>query len=183
VLGFDAIGLGLPGAQGVTLETLVADGRFTAAIPATALSLPDDGAGSRDAFGYMHVNCGSCHNNNQGAGAFLTKPKLLAKPSHLLGLDGGVDGGGAATVQTLPLYATTVCQTSYRDEPDAGGSYLYIRGGSPSRSLMSFLANARVPEGQSPTSSQQMPPLVTRAPDPETATKLDAWITNLAPCP
>jgi hypothetical protein len=182
VLGFDAIGLGLPGAEGVTLASLSADGRFTAAIPATSLALPDDGAGAREAFGYLHINCGTCHNDNQGAGAFLTKPKLLARPSHLLGLDGGVDGGGPATVQTLSLYATTVCQASYRSDPD-GGSYLFIRGGSPGSSLLSVLASSRVAEGQMPTSTAQMPPLVTRAVDPGVASKLDAWITNLAPCP
>lgn len=184
VLGFDAVGLGLPGAQGVTLATLVADGRFTAAIPATTLALPDDGIGSRDAFGYLHTNCGTCHNDNQGAGAFLTKPKFLAKPSHLLGLDGGVDGGGAATVQTLPAYASVVCVSSYRDKPDGGGTYHYIEKGSPSESLVSVLAGSRAPEGQAPTSTVQMPPLVTRAVDPAVATKLDTWITNLTgPCP
>ena len=181
VLGFDAIGLGLPGAQGVTLATLEADGRFTAAIPSTTLSLPDDGYGSRDAFGYLHVNCGTCHNDYQGANAFLTKPKMLAKPSHLLGLDGGIDGG-PATVQNLPAFATTVCQSSFRDEPD-GGQYLYIRGGASSRSLLSVLGTARAPEGQNPTSTVQMPPLVTRAPDPSVQTKLDTWINALAPCP
>jgi hypothetical protein len=183
VLGFDAIGLGLPGAQGVTLATLQADGRFTAAIPATSLALPDDAKGSLDAFGYLHINCGTCHNDNQGAGAFLTKPKLLAKPSHLLGLDGGVDGGGAATAQTLPLYSSIVCQASYRSDAD-GGTLLYVRGGAPSASLVSILASSRVPEGQSPTSTQQMPPLVTRQIDPAVAAKLDTWITNLgAICP
>jgi hypothetical protein len=183
VLGFDAIGLGLPGAQGVTLATLEADGRFTAAIPMTSLALPDDDAGSRDAFGFLHSNCGTCHNDNQGANAFLTKPKFLALPSHLLGLDGGLDGGGPVTVQSHQAYATTVCQSSFRSDPD-GGSYLYIRGGEPSASLLSILAGTRVPEGQSPTSTQQMPPLVTREVDPAVATKLDTWITNLgAICP
>lgn len=183
VLGFDAIGLGLPGAQGITLASLAADGRFTGAIPATTLALPDDGKGSRDAFGFLHMNCGTCHNDNQGAGAFLTKPKLLAKPSHLLGLDGGIDGGGAATAETLPLYATTVCQSSFRSDPD-GGSYLYIRGGAPGSSLVSVLSGSRVPEGETPISSQQMPPLVTRAVDTAGQTKLDTWITNLgAICP
>jgi hypothetical protein len=182
VLGFDAIGLGLPGAEGVTLATLAAEGRFTAPVPATSLALPDDGVGAREAFGWLHINCGTCHNDNQGAGAFLTKPKLLARPSHLLGLDGGIDGGGPATVQSLPLYATSVCQSSFRADGD-GGSYLFVRGGSPGSSLLSVLASSRVPEGQTPTSSQQMPPLVTRAVDPGVVSKLDAWITNLAPCP
>ena len=146
-------------------------------------SVDANGVGSRDAFGWLHTNCGTCHNENQGAGAFLTKPKLLAKPSHLLGLDGGIDGGGPATVQTLPAYATTVCQSSYRDEPDAGGQYLYIRGGDPTRSLLHVLASSRAPEGQAPTSTVQMPPLVTRAVDPSVATKLDTWIANLTSCP
>lgn len=178
VLGFDAIGLGLDGAKGVTLASLVADDRFTAPIPAPTLALPDDGIGARDAFGYLHINCGTCHNDNQGAGAFLTKPKLLAKPSQILGLDGGT----AATYDTMPAYVTTVCADSFRSDPD-GGLLKYIRGGDPSASLISTLAKARAPEGQAPTGTVQMPPLVTRAPDPGVQTKLDPWITALAPCP
>jgi hypothetical protein len=178
VLGFDAIGLGLPGAQGITLATLTADGRFTAALPSTTLALPDDGVGSRDAFGYLHTNCGTCHNDNQGAGAFLTKPRFLSKPSQLLGLDGGT----AVTVQTHAAYASVVCVASYRDNPD-GGTYLYVQKGSPGSSLISILAGSRAPEGQSPTSTVQMPPIVTRAVDPSVATKLDTWITNLGPTP
>jgi len=181
VLGFEAIGLGLPGAQGVTLATLVADGRFTAAIPAMTLALPDDDAGARDAFGFLHANCGSCHNDNPGAEALFLKPKLLARPSVLLGLDGGTP----ATVDTFPSYSSIVCVDSNRVDSDSGVAYRYIERGVPAKSITSILSGRRVPEGEMPASTQQMPPLVTRAVDTTGHAKLDTWITNLGgtPCP
>lgn len=179
VLGFDAIGLGLPGAQGVTLATLVAGARFTGTLPATTLSLPDNDAGARDAFGWMHANCGACHNGNSGAAALFTTPRLLARPSDLLGLDGGTP----ATATTITLYTSTVCVDSKRDDPD-GRLIKLVRAGDPTASLVSTLSGARVPEGMMPSSTQQMPPLVTRAADTAGRAKLDTWITALTPaCP
>lgn len=184
VLAFDAIGLGLPGAKGVTLATLAAAGRFSTTPPATALALPD-GAGDGKApaaLGWLHANCGACHNASSGAAAMFTKPKLLLRPSELLG-DPDAGTPAAATEQDLGSYASIVCQTANRLDPDAGSSYVLVKGGEPSASLVSILSGSRVPEGDEPSSAVQMPPLVTRSVDAIGHGKLDAWITQLAPCP
>lgn len=183
VLGFDAISLGLAGAQGVTLATLAAEGRFSTPPPATQLVLPDDvGDGKAPAaVGWLNANCGSCHNDNSGAAALFTKPKFLVRPSELLG---DADAGtGPATVQTLALYTTTVCVDSNRTDLDAGAPYVLIRGGDPAASLVSILSGRRVAEGEDPSSVVQMPPLVTRKVDTAGHDKLDAWIAQLPACP
>ncbi len=183
VLGFDAIGLGLPGAKGVTLATLAAEGRFTSAPPKTALALPDDvGDGKAPAaIGWLHANCGSCHNASSGAAALFTKPKLLVRPSELLG---DADAGTApATVQTLATYTSTVCVESNRTDLDAGAPFVLVRGGDAASSLLSILSGRRVAEGEEPTSAVQMPPLVTRKVDAAGHAALDAWIAQLPACP
>lgn len=183
VLGFDAIGLGLPGAKGVTLATLVAEGRFSSPPPASQLALPDDvGDGKAPAaIGWLHANCGSCHNPNPGAAALFTTPKFLVRPSELVGDPDA--GTPPATVQTLALYTSTVCIDSKRTDFDAGAPYALIRGGSAATSLVSILSGRRVAEGDEPSSAVQMPPLVTRKVDAAGHAKLDAWIAQLTACP
>jgi hypothetical protein len=57
VLGVSALQLAHDG-PGVTLQTLVAEGKLSQA-PTGDLALPDDDAWN--ALGYLHANCGSCH--------------------------------------------------------------------------------------------------------------------------
>ncbi|WP_224366341.1 hypothetical protein [Hyalangium versicolor] len=58
-LGFSALQLNHAG-PGVTLTTLVAEGRLsTASVP--ELKVPGDAVASQ-ALGYLHANCGNCHN-------------------------------------------------------------------------------------------------------------------------
>lgn len=180
VLAFDAIGLGLAGAQGVTLATLASEGRLSAAPSATQLSLPDDvgDAGAHAAIGWLHANCGACHNANPNAAAAFTKPKLLLRPSELL----GAADAGPATIETLSTYTSTVCQDANRQDPDAGTPYVLIEGGDPASSLIAILSGRRAPEGSEP-SSVQMPPLVTRKVDVAGSAALAAWITQIPACP
>lgn len=58
-LGFSALQLANPG-PGLTLETLAATGQLTVP-PTTALAIPGDPL-SVQALGYLHGNCGGCHN-------------------------------------------------------------------------------------------------------------------------
>jgi hypothetical protein len=69
VLGFDQVGLGLFGAQGLTLAQLVAQGLVTPAPAADSLTIGDDGTGLNAlTMGWIHVNCGvTCHNSNASA--------------------------------------------------------------------------------------------------------------------
>jgi hypothetical protein len=183
ILGFEGVNLGLPGATGETLAALAAEGSLSAAPPKTALAIPTRGdAGTvaldSDAMGWLHANCGHCHNNNTNALAmdrahFLIKGSQLAPP----------DGGAGATMQQLDVWTSGYCHPAGRTEPDAGGApFFYIRGGLPERSEMAVLSGYRVPPPDDPDVSQ-MPPLDTRAVDVKDHDQLVQWITSLPACP
>lgn len=175
LLGVDAVSLGLPSAKGVTLATLAAEGRFAVTPPATALTIPDDGTTkAAAALGWMHANCGSCHNANLTASANFTQLFLLLKPSQLL-----PDAGAA--VADLDGYKTTVGVASTRPDSDAGPAAVYTRivAKDPGASLVSILSGRRVAPGQEPSTAFQMPGLVTRVPDNAGHASLDAWINAL----
>lgn len=176
VLGFEAVSLGLPTAQGVTLATLAAEGRFSTTPPVTSLALPNDHGGTAaPAIAWMHANCGSCHNPNPTAAAQFTQLFLLVRPSQLL------PEAGAATVQDLDSYKTTVNAVSTRANDDAGVSYVRIVPQDPASSIVSILSGRRVTGAEEPNAQVQMPPLVTRAPDTQGHALLDAWINALPP--
>lgn len=170
MLGVDAIGLGLDGAEGATLSVLAAQGRLSPAPPATSLRIPDDGTGlASDAVGRLHANCGVCHSAGGIGGS--TGLKMQIRASDLL-----PDAG------RLDVYTTAVCQQASRPDPD-GGTIMRIAGGAPTKSLVSILSGTRAPPGENPSSDVQMPPLVTRVVDAEGHAHLDAWITALPACP
>lgn len=188
VLGFDALSLAMTGAAGVTLRSLDEAGRLSRKPPSVAFELPGStgatASPSAAAQGWLHANCGACHNDNANAFAKFTTPKFLIKPSEVLGVSPSGDAGvsAPATAESLPGHRSTVCVASKRQD-DAGAPILLVRGGAPDGSLVATLAAGRVAEGASPTSSVQMPPLVTRAPDPTGNAKLGAWIGALPACP
>ncbi len=177
LLGLEAVNLGTPGTVGLTLDALVAMNLLTKAPSQTTVAFPEDTTGkAAAALGWLHVNCGVCHNEHAAAGGqshlyLLTKPSLL-----FVG-----DGGTLPPVTSLPAWTTTVDQQSDIALPsDAGpGNYVLIKRGSPTASLISVLAHARVPANQTPSDKTQMPPLVSRIADPVGLQKLDDWITAL----
>lgn len=177
LLGVDALQLGLPGAQGLTLAELASRGMLSATPPATSLTIPDDGTGkAAAALGWLHVNCGTCHTEGVYPSGIIPLRARL-RPSQLL------PDSGIGTAQELDGFATTVCKKSTRAIDGGVGTYDYVAGGSPATSLISILSGRRAPEGTTPTADQQMPPLVTRAVDVEGHAALDAWIGALPPCP
>lgn len=169
LLGIEAVNLGLPGATGLTLDALAAGGYLSAAPPKTTLALPGD-ATAQAALGFLHTNCGACHNDNSNA--------LARSRAHLLILASELTGTEAVT--DLQLYKQAYCQDARQSETDAT-PYKYLRGGSPTRSLASVLSGFRVPTDQDPD-DRQMPPIVTRAVDVTGHAALDAWIATLPPC-
>lgn len=177
LLGVDALQLGLPGAQGLTLAELASKGWLSATPPATSLVIPDDGTGkAAAALGWLHVNCGTCHTEGVYPSGIIPL-RARIRPSQLL------PDSGITTAQELDGYATTVCKKSTRAIDGGAGTYDYVAGGSPATSLVSILSGRRAPDGTTPTADQQMPPLVTRAVDTEGHAALDAWISALPPCP
>jgi hypothetical protein len=177
LLGLEAVNLASAGTVGLTLDALAAMGKLTKAPPQTAVVFPEDTTGkAAAALGWLHVNCGVCHNEHAAAGGqshlyLLTKPSLL-----FVG-----DGGTPPTVASLPAWTTTVDQQSDISLPaDAGpGNYVFITRGSPTLSLVSVLAHSRVPANQTPSDKTQMPPLVSRIVDQTGLQKVDDWISGL----
>lgn len=72
-LGFSAIQLA-HGGPGLTLASLTAAGRLTV-LPASPLVLPGDAVASQ-ALGYLHANCGGCHNAST-SGSFSPTTKIV----------------------------------------------------------------------------------------------------------
>lgn len=182
VLGFEAVNLGLPTATGETLAKLAAEDRLSATPPKTVLELPAGSAGDKSAaaVGWLHANCGACHNANTNAAASFVKIHFLVRADQLA----PSDGGAPAKLEDLDVYAQGYCKDSNRTEPDAGVTkYKYLRGGDPSRSLVSILSGQRVAEGEEPNSAVQMPPMISRAVDHAGHKLVDDWIASLPPCP
>jgi hypothetical protein len=165
VLGFSAIQLSpdrdqnAPHADaplpGTDLPSLVASGRVHG-LPASLLMLPpragDAGPRDRAARGWLHANCGHCHN---GGG-----------PLAELDLDLAVHLGGDGEADAL--LATTVGRAS-AFEPDGGEDAMRIRPGDPERSTLFHRAVSRDPLAQ-------MPPLGTHRSDPDAISLLADWI-------
>ena len=178
LLGVEAVSLGLPGAEGLTLATLVSDGLLSAPPSSTTLAFPEDGTGSAAAaLAWMHVSCGPCHNRSSSASAENSRIYMLTRASQLLDPD-----GGGVTVPSLDAYVSTVGRTTTVEIPDGGGAtFSVIKAGSPSASLVSYLSGRRVGPAGNPNVKEQMPPIVTRLVDTKGHALLDAWIGALPP--
>ncbi len=163
ILGFEAVGLGLPGATGLTLAQLVQEGTLTTNPTSTALTIPEDGHGSANALGWLHANCGTaCHNQNptsmcnfKGMFLRLTYAELSSSP----------------VTTDLDSYATTynVAATI----PSA--AYMRIAPGNLNTSAIYYLASHR--DNTNPNG--QMPPSVSHIIDPTGVGYLSTWITQL----
>ncbi len=178
LLGLEPVSLGLPGAEGITLASLVADDLVTTPPSATTLAFPEDATGkAAAALAWVHVSCGPCHNRTTDANAVQSSIYFLTRASTLFGTD-----GGAATVADLDAFTTTVGKTTMTDIPDGGGAtFSIIKAGDPSASLASYLSGRRVAASGSPNAKEQMPPIVTRVVDANGHALLDAWISALPP--
>jgi hypothetical protein len=178
LLGLEAVSLGLPGAEGLALSTLVADGIVTTPPSSTSLVFPEDATGkAAAALAWVHMSCGPCHNRSADANAVQSNVFLLTRASALLGAD-----GGAVTVAGLDAFTTTVGKTTMTDIPDGGGAtFSIIKAGDPSASLASYLSGRRVGPTGSPNEKEQMPPIVTRLVDANGHALFDAWISALPP--
>jgi hypothetical protein len=170
LLGLEAVNLGMPGAQGVTLASLVKDGLLTNPPASTTVAFPEDATGkAAAALAWVHVSCGPCHNRSKDSSAQNSMIRFLTYPSDL-----------ALPVTGLDAYTTTVDRQTSTDIPDGGGAqFQVIKRGDPSSSLASYLSGRRVAPGDVPNVKQQMPPIVTRLVDTKGHQLLDDWITAL----
>lgn len=166
VLGWDMWMLG-PGAQGVTREALVAQGRLISLAPGSGEpSMPSQIPGDaleRAALGYLHANCGvSCHN-----------PSSFARAR---------DSGLHLQLQVAPgltVQDTAAVRTGVNKLPNphavlpSGGPYLAIRPGDPDHSLVVARMDTRGPAA--------MPRLGTTRVDEEGVELIAEWIAAMTP--
>jgi hypothetical protein len=161
ILGFEAIGLGVAGADGLTLEKLVAEGLITPAPSNSHLQIADDGTGkSAEIIGWIHMNCGvSCHNDNGASSAHSTNLRLRLSPDDL---DGPASDYPAIS-NTVNVGATT----------SRWSGQMRIVPGAPYQSLLYNLVASR--KGK----NDQMPPIASRIVDQPHVDALRAWIQAL----
>lgn len=152
VLGFGAIQLDRDGAVGeVDLTDLVADDLLTDPPAGATPRFPLPGtAGEQAALGYLHVNCGTCHNPTTGV--------VTPDPQMALRLEVGALADAAST----PTYLTTM------GVPVADPR---ITPGNVDASKLYQKFNL--------TGGGRMPPLGTEITDVDGATTLKAWILGL----
>jgi mono/diheme cytochrome c family protein len=156
VLGFSAIQLA--GATGpLDLSVLAARGTLSQP-PATPLVVPGDPV-AIEALGYLHANCGQCH--NPASGVFFT-----------LNLDLRLRSDSLATVQDTPAWKSAVGQPSLVG--GSGGLAFRIAPGDPEHSAVVYRMGLR-------GLLSQMPPLATETVDATGLAAVRAWIDSLGP--
>jgi hypothetical protein len=153
LLGVTAIQLShsLPG---MTLSALITEGRLSAPPPVVAFAIPGT-AVAEQALGYLHANCGHCHNPKSSV--YITVPLRLWESTKLLD-----------TVEETTGYQTTVLQpNSFRPQEHV------IEPGRPDYSELFYRISRR--------GSGQMPPLATEYVDTAGEAKVRAWIESMPP--
>jgi hypothetical protein len=134
------------------LSTLIADGVLSNP-PAAELPVPGDGV-VEDAIGYLHGNCGNCHNDQSFLAArHVIRLKLLST---------------ALVPEETPVYQTTI------NTPVShvlGGTSVAIVPGSPEQSQIYFRMSVR--------DLLQMPPTGTEIVDPTGLATISSFISGL----
>jgi len=161
-LGFSALQLSHDGA-GLTLAKLVAEGRLSQ-LPAGNITVPGD-AVARAALGYLHSNCGNCHNDSPDGLLF---PAFNAR---LRTTDVDVDKTG--------VYVTMVNQKT--DLFIGHGCTYRIAGGNVADSCSILRMSERGTDAA--PNLKQMPPLGTELVDATGLAAVSAWIATLPPPP
>jgi hypothetical protein len=156
ILGFSAIQLSKPGPP-PTLASIAAAGLLSSP-PSGAVDYPAPGdAATAAALGYLHANCGHCHNPN-GA----TPARFLSMALRLNVAD--------RTPESTTIWTTTVnVPTQWFHFP---GVVDRVAAGSPSTSaILTRMSNRG--------SGVQMPPLGTKAVDATGLAAVQAWIASV----
>ena len=161
LLGFEHVSLGMQGATGVTLATLVAEKRLKNPPSNTSLTIGDDGTGAAaPALLWIHVNCGNaCHNANSNSIGYAAGMRLRLDPDKL---DGQSTSG-------FDIPRTTIGVTV--DTPQWSGDTRIVAG-DPQNSLLLQLISRR-------EADNQMPPLATDIVDQDGITAVTNWISGM----
>jgi hypothetical protein len=154
-LGFSAIQL-THNLSGVTLETLADEGRLSVAPQPGGYRVPGD-QGTSSALGYLHANCGHCHNDS---GIVFNRPYRL----RLL--------VGQTTPEETDAYTTAVGVPVEKFVHP--GITMRIAPGDLSASCVSYRMGTR-------GTTEQMPPFATELVDDSGKALVDSWIASLPP--
>ncbi len=141
------------------LKGLVAKGLLRNLPPAWLVQPPQIAARSpveRAALGYLHANCGHCHNHNGAPAAVrLVLAQTAVSPQES---------------SDRVLGSTVNARSSFRP-PGMSGEVLVIAPGRPQDSVLHWRMRSRHP-------LRQMPPLGTLAPDPQGNDLIARWIST-----
>jgi hypothetical protein len=154
VLGLSAIQLSHDG-PGLTMKSLSDSGQLSVPEP-EGFSIPGD-AVAVQALGYLHANCGNCHNSRQ-SGALDMKLRLRV---------------GQGTVEETDTFATTVGLPTSQFECEACPRI--VAGTAP--------VSAIVLRMSSRDEDVLMPPMGSEVPDSEGLRVVSDWIDSLSPAP
>lgn len=166
VLGFSALQLDFdnPNADELDLAGLVGANQLSAppaapTTPGAYFPLPGNTTVEQPALGYLHANCGHCHN-----------------PSSKIYMDNGVvmqlrlTVGTLGSLATTPAYATTIGIAGTTGGVD--GIKTLVTAGMPDQSQV-------IKRFESTNDAVRMPDIGTEVMDPVGRTTLRDWITNL----
>ncbi|WP_428263714.1 hypothetical protein [Haliangium sp.] len=163
VLGFSALQLDHDG-PGVTLQTLIDEGRLTNDPPGAAaprFPLPGN-TNQRNALGYLHGNCGGCHN---------PRSDVYSSGDALIELR--LDVSRLGSVEATPAFSTAVCAET---QQTLAGINQVIVPGDPQTSAMFVRMNLR-------DKQDQMPPAGTELVDDIGVDYIRLWINGISTCP
>jgi len=166
-LGFSALQLNHD-LGGLDLATLESEGLLTVNIPLD-IGMPGDDELTQDALGYLHANCGNCHNDRPGVPVeSVPEPRMLLRV--LVGDETLEDTGTFKTAINIPNTASAELPVDYR-----------LHGGEPGDpdflSAILYRMDQRGIE-------DQMPPIGTTERDEEGLDLIYSWALTLpAPPP
>ncbi len=157
-----AVPASLPGADDLDLPSLVARGLIRNLPPALLARPPRIAADTpteRAALGYLHANCGHCHNDN---GSPAPVGLILAQT---------VTDAAASREQ---VRRSAIDAPSRFRPQGAAAPHPIIKPARPDESVLGIRMRSRNP-------AVQMPPLGTHAADPAGTALIEGWISQLKP--
>jgi len=166
ILGFGALQLDYTDSTAgeVDLAGAIANNWLSVAPAGTTtpyFPLPTDGTtDAQEALGYLHANCGQCHNPTSDTYKSMAIPLQLRLTVATLG-----------AVADTPTYQTAI---GIAATMPAGGLTDIVAPGMPDQSLLIY-------RFESTNMAVRMPPIMVKNADPTGDATLRTWITNLPP--
>jgi hypothetical protein len=184
-IGFSAVQLSYAAEPGnVTLDQLVQMGALSAA-PAAPITVPGTDV-EKAAFGYLHANCGMCH--NERANVFITKINDMNLWLHSTPDANCATCGDLASPQTTGPYLGLVNKATKKGNI-LGATVRVVPGDLEASALYQVMNTRDAVPGVDPemmgadggVAAFQMPPLGSEITDPDGLAKISAWINSLTP--